>query len=376
MRILVLCYEYPPLGGGGGRAAKSVAEEMVRRGHEVRVQTSGMPHLPARETIGGVEVCRTHAFRRHEESCTPLEMGFFLVTSFWPTLRHVRGWRPQVIHAHFAVPTGALAWAVAAVTSIPYVLTVQLGDVPGGVPEQTDRLFKWLKPATVPIWRGAAAITVVSEFVKRLATAAYGLPVVKIPNGVPLGDEPVLRVGKPVALVAVGRFNPQKNFLFLMEALARVADLDWTFMLIGDGPQRDAIRTKIDSLGLASRVRLVGWLEGAEVERTLAESDVFLMPSTSEGLSVAAVEALKHGLAMLGSDIGGLWDLIEPGVNGHRIAVDDLASFASRLRELLTEPETILRMKIASREKAREFDLAVIGGRYEEVLARAARDER
>src|SRR5688500_10286232 len=56
MKILVLCYEYPPLGGGGGRMAKSIAEQLARQGHEVRVQTAGMRHLPARETIEGVEV--------------------------------------------------------------------------------------------------------------------------------------------------------------------------------------------------------------------------------------------------------------------------------------------------------------------------------
>src|SRR5688572_25503408 len=102
MKILVLCYEYPPLGGGGGRMAKSVAEQLAQQGHEVRVQTAGMRHLPERETVGGVEVFRTHSFRRREDRCSVLEMGLYCLTSFRPTLRHCTEWKPDVIHAHFA----------------------------------------------------------------------------------------------------------------------------------------------------------------------------------------------------------------------------------------------------------------------------------
>src|SRR5438093_4928142 len=111
MRILILCYEYPPVGGGGGRVAKTIGEEMVRRGHEVRFQTAGMKHLSKRETINGVEIFRTESFRKREDTCDVTEMGLFLLTSFWPTLHHIWGWKPDVIHAHFAMPTGLLAWA-------------------------------------------------------------------------------------------------------------------------------------------------------------------------------------------------------------------------------------------------------------------------
>ena len=106
--------------------------------------------------IGGLAVFRTRSFRRREEACSVPEMGLFLLTSFLPTLRHLRRWKPDVIHAHLAVPTGALAWAASWLTGIPYVLTAHLGDVPGAVPEQTDRLYRVLNPLIRPIWKGAA----------------------------------------------------------------------------------------------------------------------------------------------------------------------------------------------------------------------------
>ena len=370
MKILTLCYEYPPLGGGAGRAAKSVAEGLAARGHEVRFQTGGMPHLPPRERIAGVDVYRTNSFRQREEACSVFEMGLFVLTSFLPTLRHLRTWKPDIIHAHLAVPTGALAFAASRISGVPYVITAHLGDVPGAVPEQTDHLFRRLGPLIRPIWKNAAHISAVSEFVRRLAAQSYEREITTIFNPIDLTHCPTapLRVGQPVRLIAVGRFNPQKNFPFLIETLASVADLDWHLTIVGDGAEIETVRAAIARHGFEKRVSLPGWRDASEVETLLAGADIFLMPSTVEGLSVAAIEALKHGLALIGSDIGGLLDVIDEGVNGLRFPVNDRAQFAECLRTLLGNPGAILRMKIASREKVRQFERKKIAAQYEQLL--------
>src|SRR5205085_113639 len=105
-----------------------------------------------------------------------------------------------------------------------------------------------------------------------------------------------------------GRFNPQKNYLFLIDVLTQIRGANWTMTMIGDGPQMPLVTARIAERDLQNRIELRGWLDEKNVESELKNSDVFLMPSTSEGLSVAAVEALKFGLAVVGSDIGGLID--------------------------------------------------------------------
>ena len=74
------------------------------------------------------------------------------------------------------------------------------------------------------------------------------------------------------------------------------------------------------------------------------------------------------GFPFVGSDIGGLWDVIADGVNGFRIPVNDSAALAAKIRALFGDPEMALRMKTASREKAREFDGKTIAGEYEKLL--------
>ena len=374
MKILVLCYEYPPIGGGGGRVAQSVAQQLATQGHELRVQTAGMPHLPRRETVRGVEVYRTPSFRKREDTCAVHEMGLFLATSFLPALRHIRQWQPDVMHAHFAMPTGVLAWALHRLTGVPYVLTAHLGDVPGGVPDQTDTLFKILGPVARSVWNGAAAATAVSSFVKDLAERAYDLPVTRILNGVNLTETPRVpptQVGDPPHLVFLGRLNPQKNAPLLIDALSQVAGRPWKLTLIGDGPDLPAVRERLARHGLESRVTLKGWLRADAVQEILAGGDVLCMPSSSEGMPVAAVEALKNGLAIAASDIPGVRDVVQDGINGWVTPVNDARAYADRLRAALERPDRISAMKSASWEKARQFELGVIGAEYAEVLSRA-----
>jgi hypothetical protein len=130
----------------------------------------------------------------------------------------------------------------------------------------------------------------------------------RVLNGIDLADaatpSPANEVPK---LVFVGRFNPQKCPDFLIDVLAALSNQRWHATLIGDGPVMPLVRSKIEQHRLGERVTLTGWLDGASVERTLRESDIFLMPSTSEGLPVAAIEALKQGLAIVASEFPACW---------------------------------------------------------------------
>jgi glycosyltransferase involved in cell wall biosynthesis len=377
MRILILCYEYPPLGGGGGRVAKNIAEQMALRGHDVRVQTAALGWRSVHECIAGVEIQRTASGRRAPDTCAVHEMGLYVATSFLPALSHLRKWRPDVMHAHFAVPTGLLAWAAHRLTGVPYVLTAHLGDVPGGVPDQTERLFRLIDPIARQIWKRAAAVTAVSSFVQDLAERAYGRRPVRILNGIDLSQgpapPPVLKAGSDRGLIFVGRFNPQKRPLFLIEALGRLRAQNWKLTMIGDGPLMEGVRSRIRELRLEDRVTLTGWLDAVDVRRHLREADIFCIPSASEGLPVAAIEALQHGLAIVGSAIPGLADVVEAEVNGSLTAMDDIEAFSRQIDRLLTTEPTLRAMQEASARKVRDFDLASSAAAYERVLGEAAR---
>lgn len=373
MKILVLCYEYPPVGGGGGRVAAVVAEELARRGHEIRVVTAGLSHLPESEVRAGVEIIRPRSGRRREDTCTVPEMAFYLATAFPAALAQCLDWKPDAIHAHFAVPTGILALALNVCTSIPYALTAHLGDVPGGVPEQTRGLFRFLDPAIRPVWTQAAAVTAVSRFVANLARVHYGIDPQVILNGVEMASNSTAPAPvDPPRILQVGRLSIQKNPVLAVEALALLKDCAWAFEIVGDGPLVGAVREAVARHGLGDRVRMTGWLGAAEVAQRMRNASIFLMPSRSEGLPMAGIEALNNGLAIVASRIGGLEDVVAEGLNGLLCEQTPLA-FAGALRSLLENPARLEGMRRAALIKAMDFDLAERVTDYERLLAHIAK---
>lgn len=372
MKILVICYEYPPVGGGGGRVAAQVAAGLVRRGHEVKIHTAGLRHLPARELRDGVEILRAESYRKSEDTCSVPEMALYILTNVLPAWRLAKDWKPDVMHVHFAVPSGVVALALNSLTGIPYVLTAHLGDVPGGVPEQTAGLFKLVDPFARLIWKRASRITTVSGHVANLSKAAYEANAEVILNGVPTRRTPPPALHVPRRLLLVGRLSVQKNPLLAVRALAMLADLAWELEVIGDGPLAADLRAETTRLGLDSRVIFQGWMDGAAVAGRMAASDVLLMTSLHEGLPMVAVEALQHGLAIVGSDIGGLHDVIENGRNGYLCALAPEA-FAEKLRLILSDDGNLLKARRASLELAKSFDLEKSLDAYEHALLEASR---
>jgi glycosyltransferase involved in cell wall biosynthesis len=377
LRILVLNYEYPPVGGGGGQASADLARALAERGHSLHVITARLPGLEARAVEQGVKVWRVATGRRSRFRASLPVMAGYLGGAFLPALRLTRAWKPEIIHAHFAVPTGVLALAVSRLTRVPYVITAHLGDVPGGVPEKTGGWFRWVYPFTGAIWRGAAAVAAVSEYTRSLAMRHYAVPIEVIPNGVPLAQAGAAApCGSPPRIVFVGRFQPQKNLLFLVDRLEEVRDLPWECTLVGDGPVMPKVRERVAALGLTDRIELTGWVKPDEASRQLAAGDLLFMPSLSEGLPVVGVQALSHGLAIVASKVGGLAELVEDGANGKSCEPGDAAGFRRALRWCLEAPGRLTRMKQASKSMADRYDIRHVAESYETLFVEAAGSRR
>ena len=374
MRILVLNFEYLPVGGGGGRVSAFLAQALERRGHQLLILTTGIRGARGREAETGVEVVRLRTGRRSASRASFLSMLSYVAAAGVRGILLVRTWKPDVLHAHFAVPTGAAAWLVSRLTGIRYVLTVHLGDVPGGVPEKTSSWFGWVGRLTPPIWRRAAAVVAVSEYTRDLARRRYDVPIRVVPNGVPLDGRPrqATPVTSPPVIAFVGRFQRQKDPLFAVEVLAEIGDAPWQAVLVGDGPLRPAVEERIRTAGLSGRVRLTGWLEPEAADRELAAADILLMPSHAEGLPVVGVQALVHGVAIVGSRVGGLSELIVDGVNGYGLSPGDRDGFVRALRSCLENRTLLAGLKAGSYSMASAFDVAKVAETYEAILAGAA----
>jgi glycosyltransferase involved in cell wall biosynthesis len=377
MRILVLNHEFPPVGGGGGRAAEDICRELSKRGYEIKVLTTHIQGLPHEEERDGYQVIRLPSLRTQPYKASFLSMAAYVLTGLWTGRRLIRSFKPEVIHAHFAVPAGALAWALSRMTGIPYVLTAHLGDVPGGVPEKTGGWFLWVYPFTRAIWRDANQIVAVSEFTRQLALKKYDVKIQVIPNGVDLSTlKPnVVHLNGPPLIVFAGRFMLQKNPLQLVRTLAGLKQLQWQCVMIGDGPLMQDVKRAVAESDLQDRFQFTGWIDPQDVLNWFDRSDILFMPSRSEGLPVVGVQALAKGLAIVASQVGGFVDLVDHDKNGYLIQQEDTAKFSGSLLALLSDSKRLLSFRNASLEKAKCFEINRVVREYENILLSVLKDK-
>lgn len=369
MKILVLSHEFPPVGGGGGRVARDLATGLAQRGHELRILTTRLRGLPATELVENVRVERIPSRRRTAFRAAFFEMAFYDWAAVTVGHQLIRTWKPDLIHAHFAVPAGAAAYALSRLSGLPYVLTVHLGDVPGAVPEKTDRWFRFVYPFTHAIWKRAARVIAVSAFTRHLALQHYPVPIQVIHNGVDFSTLPAWQPGNGTPrILFAGRFMEQKDPLLLVEALARLKHIPWKAVMAGDGPLWEPARQRVLQTGLMERFTFPGWVTPEQVLDLMAQSDVLVLPSRSEGLPVVGVQALAMGLALVLSHAGGNVELVQPGQNGHLFPPGDLNALTESLHRLLTSPSAIQSAQAKSREMAKAFDLGVIVEEYETMF--------
>jgi glycosyltransferase involved in cell wall biosynthesis len=370
MRILVLNHEFPPTGGGGGRAAEDVCRGLAKRGHDVTVLTSHLKGLPYEEKKDGYQIIRIASLRTQPYRASFSEMAAYVLAGLWVGYRFIRLFQPDVIHVHFAVPAGALAWVLSRLRGIPYVLTVHLGDVPGGVEEKTREWFQWVYPFTHSIWRDASRIAAVSEFTRGLALKKYNREIQVIPNGVDVNSlkPDHIRLNNPPRIVFAGRFMPQKNPLQVVRTLNELREYPWQCVMIGDGPLLEEVKRAVAENGLQDRFQFTGWLGSTEVLSWFDQGDILFMPSLSEGLPVVGVEALAKGLAIVASQVGGFVDIVENERNGYLVQQADTPAFSRALGQLLSDEACLSSFRHASLEKAGRFDINRIVEQYEQIF--------
>ena len=351
-----------------------ICTHLAERGYSIHILTAHYGDLPRLEEKGNLLIERIPSCRDQSYRAGFKTMACFILRSTLRGLQIIRRENPDLIHAHFAVPAGAAAWALSRLTGKPYFITAHGGDVPGGAPQKTDRWFRYVLPFTKPFWKDAAAIVSVSEQTRRFALQHYAVDIQVIPNGI---DTQACQPGifdpqKPLRILYLGRFSPEKNAIAVPEILARIRDLPWECAMLGDGPQMEAVKSALAAHGLQQRVQLTGWVNPDEVNQWLKKSDILLMPSLLDSMPIAGLQGLAMGLALVLSDIGSCPDYIDHDMNGTLVKPGDLDGYAQALRRLITDNDLLSQARQASRSHASLFDLTKAIDDYETVIARVA----
>jgi len=150
-------------------------------------------------------------------------------------------------------------------------------------------------------------------------------------------------------LLSVGRIEHNKGFHVLADALATMTDVPWRWVLVGGGSGRDALERQIAAAGLAGRVHIVGPQLDAALHGWYEAATLFVHPTLYEGSSIATLEAMAHGRAVVATQAGGLPDKVRPGETGWLVPPGRPEPLAAALRAALAAPMRLPRLGAAGR---------------------------
>jgi glycosyltransferase involved in cell wall biosynthesis len=277
--------------------------------------------------------------------------------------------RPDIVHASSS-KAGILGRLAAWLAGVPIRVFTVHGWAFAAYAGLPGRIYRVAERSMLPL---TSATICVAEYERRVgieAGACRAEQTVVIPNAVQVSALPRARQrGGVVELISVGRLRAPKDFITLAQALARLERGSFRASLVGDGPDRSMIEAELEQLGLGDSVRLLG--DRSDVPPLLAEADVFVCSSRSEGMPVSIIEAMAVGLPVVASAVGGVPEMVDDERTGLLVAPGAAAALAEALARLIGDRALREQMGRAGREDAlQRYDLPPFRQAHLELYAR------
>ena len=381
VRILTFNFEYPPLGGGGGVAHATLAEELAAR-HDVSVITSGSNGLPRQETTNGVKVVRVATLRRTHRTVSSLFSMLSYPPGAWlEAARLLRRERFDVIASFFAVPTGPGSLPCASLANLPHVLTLLGGDVY----DPSKRLsphrilpLKWVVGATL---RHSDAVVADSVNVRDNAYKYYNYrgPIEVIPLGIrkpPVPPTTRQDLGLPenaFVAITVGRLVKRKRVEHLIRALARPECARVHLVVVGSGPELAGLKNEVNQRGLDTRVLFAGQVSEVHKWQLLQSADAYVSASMHEGFGLVFLEAMAAGLPVITYDEGGQVDFLQDEKTGYLVDEGNEAALATCIARAARNPETWAALGAENERRSLEHRIERCAETYEALFERVVR---
>lgn len=368
MRILMLSSEFPPRVGGIATHVAALASGLAALGHAVTVIAPDLRGAAAFDAA-----CGAYAVIRHQSLLRARPIYDLLLGRLLARLRVAE--RFDVVHVHGLRPLRA-----ALALRLPVVFTNHTSGflmtaASGGVR---------LRRTMALLERVDALLAPSEELLEAARRAGLTRPGAYIPNGVDVhrfvpGEAGSVRrewgVGADeIAVLCARRMVPKNGVLDLAEAALRLRDLACRFIFAGDGPERARIESALARGGLDRRAVFLGAVAHAAMPGVYRAADLCVLPSLLEATSLAGLEAMASGRALVGTRVGGIPALVAEGVNGVLVAPGDPSALAGAIRRLAADAGLRERMGAAGRRRAvEEFAWETIAARTAAVLEQTAR---
>ncbi len=353
MKILMLSWEYPPrVVGGIARVVHDLSHKLVNEGYEVTVVTYRDGNVPYYEDDDGVDVYRVDNFMISSNNFIDwvMQLNFNMIAKVGEIISEKGNF--DVIHAHdwlTAYAGKTLKYAY----NTPLVSTIHATEA-GRNSGIHDDMQKYINDTEWMLTYESSEVIVNSNYMKNELQRLFGLPYEKInviPNGVNLNlfndvqkDYDFRRkfaMDNEKIILFIGRLVYEKGIQTLISAMPKILANyhDSKLIIAGKGGMLDELKAQVNSLGLGNKVYFTGHLASKDVQKMYKCADISVFPSTYEPFGIVALEAMLSGTPVVVSDIGGLNEIVDHGINGMKSYAGNPNSLADSILSLLFDPK-------------------------------------
>jgi glycosyltransferase involved in cell wall biosynthesis len=309
MRILILNYEYPPLGGGAGNATFYILKEFAKNPDlEIDLVTSSIGKHKIEKISPNIAVHYLNIGKSGDPHYQKIkDLIFYSIKSYSYSKKLVKKNKYDLIHAFFGIPCGFIAMLL----GIPYIVSLRGSDVPGY--NERFKLFDkiFLKLISRLVWRRARKITALSRDLLNLArNTDNDKKIDVIYNGINTDefypDETPLNYEKNFNILFVGRLIKRKGLIYLLDAFANLQKNhpDIRLIVAGSGPLMNCFKKYCNRKAVADKVNFLGVLGHKELNNIYQKTHIFVIPSLNEALGNVTLEALAAGLPVISTKTG------------------------------------------------------------------------
>jgi len=356
-----------PAFGGAERQALELSCALAARGHHVTVLTRRLAGSAAREQVRGVSVRRLPVF-----GTGALDSFCFLFGAFAWLLLHWTEW--DAVHAHLAGSPALAAALAGRLLGRPALVKLGGGRGIGELAASSRTVWGRAKLRALGALR-PRFLAVVADLAEEAREFLGPVPIEILPNGVDCERFAPVDAARKVELrhelgwpadvpifIYTGRFSPEKRLAWFLRLWREAAGADAIAVLVGDGPEKGAIEAQAALSG--GRIHILAARE--DLAGLYAAADAFFLPSTSEGLSNALLEAMSSGLAPVASRVGGTAETVEDKATGLLFDRDDEAGLKAAVRRLTGEKDLAVSLGSAARQAIlARYSLDRVVGRLE-----------
>jgi glycosyltransferase involved in cell wall biosynthesis len=350
----MLNYEFPPIGGGGGKANLCLLKEYAGNSNlKIDVLTSApKPGFTVERFADNITIYKVGVHKNDLHFWRKIEVMEWLFKAQFHYRRLLRENDYNLAHAFFGFPTGWLCYRTA--NKLPYIISLCGSDVPG----KHARLaleYKILGPVFKAIWKKAS--------LRFLPSVSIDV----IPNGIGLDRfYPVKNNSRQDALklLTVGRLSATKRVEMLIDAVEMLhkEGCKVHFTIVGGGGMEQKLRQVVLEKNLSDIIEIIGRIDLEKMPQVYRQNDIFLSASMQEGMSNAMLEAMASGLPIITTRCEGVEELIAD--NG--IVVEQAAGreIAKAIKKLADDQEAYTKMSIAARKGAEKFSWYNVAEKY------------